>query len=130
MTVAADTHEVLEQEHRFFGALLRSDPEALSQVLAADFLVIDVMTGSEIPREILVDAIGSRQLVFESIERADGRVRQYDGTAIVVGETRMRGRYGEQSFAAHSRYTHVYVKCDEEWQLVSAQGTPIAPAGA
>jgi ketosteroid isomerase-like protein len=130
VTEAADARAVLEAENQFFGALLRSDPQALGRVLAADFLLIDVMTGSEIPREILVDAIGSRQLVFEAIARADGRVRQYDRCAIVVGETRMRGRYGEQSFAAHSRYTHVYVKSPGGWQMVTAQGTPIAPAGA
>src|SRR4051794_2688740 len=85
VTVAADARDVLDAEDRFFGALLRSDAEALSHVLAADFLLIDVMTGSEIPRDILVDAIGSHQLVFEAIDRADGRVRQYDDTAIVVG---------------------------------------------
>jgi ketosteroid isomerase-like protein len=129
VTEAADARDVLEAENQFFGALLRSDPKALSAVLAADFLLVDVMTGSEIPREILVDAVGSHQLVFESIERADGRVRQYARTAIVVGETRMRGRYGEQSFSAHSRYTHVYIKSDG-WRLVTAQGTSIAPAGA
>ena len=30
----------------------------------------------------------------------------------------MRRRYGEQSFAAHSRYTHVYLKGASGWQLV------------
>jgi ketosteroid isomerase-like protein len=125
-----DAHEVLAAEDRFFGALLAFDRAALDAVLSPDFVLIDVLTGSEIPREILVDAVGARQLVFDSVERAEGRVRQYGATAIVTGETRMRGRYGEQSFAAHSRYTHVYVKGPEGWQLVTAQGTPIAPAAA
>ena len=126
----SDAREVLDAENRFFGALLGSNRAALDAVLAPDFLLIDVMTGSEIPREFLVDAVASRQLVFETIERSDGRVRQYGDTAIVTGETRMRGRYSEQSFAAHSRYTHVYLKGASGWQLVTAQGTPIAPASA
>ena len=126
----SDAREVLDAENRFFGALLGFNRAALDAVLAADFLLIDVMTGSEIPREFLVDAVGTRQLVFETIDRSDGRVRQYGDTAIVTGETRMRGRYGEQSFAAHSRYTHVYLKGASGWQLVTAQGTPIAPASA
>jgi ketosteroid isomerase-like protein len=129
-TSVTTSDDVLAAEHRFFDALLAFDRTSLDAVLAPDFLLIDVLTGSEIPREILVDAVGARQLVFESIERADGRVRQYDATAIVTGETRMRGRYGEQSFAAHSRYTHVYVKGPAGWQLVTAQGTPITPASA
>jgi ketosteroid isomerase-like protein len=125
-----DTRDVLDAENGFFGALLAFDRAALSDLLAPDFVLIDVLTGTEIPREILVDAVGSRQLVFESIVRADGRVRQYGDTAIVTGETRMRGRYSEQSFIAHSRYTHVYVRGAAGWQLVTAQGTPIAPATA
>jgi ketosteroid isomerase-like protein len=52
-------------------------------------------------------------------------VRWYDDTAVVTGETRMHGRYGEQEFGAHSRYTHVYVKGLDRWRLVAAQGTPI-----
>ena len=126
----SDAREVLDAENRFFGALLGFNRAALDAVLAPDFLLIDVMTGSEIPREFLVDAVAARQLVFETIDRSDGRVRQYGNTAIVTGETRMRGRYGEQSFAAHSRYTHVYLKGASGWQLVTAQGTPIAPASA
>jgi len=125
-----ETRAVLDVDDRFFGALLAVDRAALEQVLAPDFLLVDVMTGSEIPREFLVDAVGSRQLVFEAIARTAGRVRHYGDTAIVVGETRMRGRYGEQSFAAHSRYTHVYARNASGWQMVAAQGTPIAPASA
>ena len=125
-----ETRAVLDVDDRFFGGLLAVDRAALEQVLAPDFLLVDVMTGSEIPRDFLVDAVGSRQLVFEAIARTAGRVRHYGDTAIVVGETRMRGRYGEQSFAAHSRYTHVYVRTGPGWQMVAAQGTPIAPASA
>jgi hypothetical protein len=41
----------------------------------------------------------------------------------------MRGGLGDQRFEAHSRYTHVYVRNEQGWQLASAQGTPIvAPA--
>jgi ketosteroid isomerase-like protein len=127
---SAETRAVLDVDDRFFGALLAVDRTALEQVLAPDFLLVDVMTGSEIPREFLVDAVGARQLVFEAIARTAGRVRHYGSTAIVVGETRMRGRYGEQSFVAHSRYTHVFVKSESAWLMVAAQGTPIAPASA
>ena len=123
-----DARDVLDAEDRFFGALLAFDRSGLDTVLSADFLLIDVLTGSEIPRDILLDAVGTRQLVFESIERGVGRVRQHGDMAVVTGVTNMRGRYGEQSFAAHSRYTHVYVRVPGGWQLVTAQGTPIAPA--
>ena len=48
--------------------------------------------------------VGSGQLRFLAIERADGRVRRYGTAAVVTGRTRMRGQFGDQGFAARSRY--------------------------
>jgi hypothetical protein len=122
------THQngVLATEDRFFDALLEGKGDALRDILASDFVLIDVMTGSEIPGSVLVDLVGGGQLVFEVIERIDSRVRTYGSAGVVTGQTRMRGRYQDQPFAAHSRYTHVYVSSDSRWRLASAQGTPIA----
>jgi hypothetical protein len=118
--------EVLAAEDRFFQALLQGDGGGLQAVLAPDFLLIDVMSGSEIPGAVLVDLVGSRQLRFDSVERLDSRLRLYGEAAVVTGQTRMHGRFGEQPFGAHSRYTHVYVHTEGVWRLASAQGTPIA----
>ena len=118
----------MKREDAFFGALLRGDGNALRAVLTADFLLIDVMSGSELPGDVLIDLVGSRQLRFESVERIDSRVRPYGNAAVVTGQTRMRGSFGPERFEVHSRYTHVYVRDDDTWQLASAQGTPIAAA--
>ena len=122
------THEdVSAAEDRFFGALLRGDGEGLRALLTPDFVLVDVMTGSEIPGSMLAELVGGGQLVFESIERIDSRVRGYGSAGVVTGQTRMQGRFQDQRFSAHSRYTHVYVRGDSGWRLASAQGTPIAP---
>ena len=127
MTVPDD---ISAAEDRFFGALLQGDGEALRALLTPDFVLVDVMTGSEIPGAMLADLVGGGQLVFESVERIDSRVRVYGSAGVVTGQTRMRGRFQDQQFSAHSRYTHVYVRVDSRWCLASAQGTPIAPAPA
>jgi ketosteroid isomerase-like protein len=54
-------------EDRFFGALLQGDGDVLRALLTPDFVLIDVMTGSEIPGPVLVDLVGGRQLVFEAV---------------------------------------------------------------
>lgn len=120
--------EVLAVEDAFFQALLGGDGAGLRAVLTPDFLLIDVMSGSEIPGGVLTDLVGSRQLRFDAVERLDALVRFYGEAAVVTGQTRMRGHFGEQPFGAHSRYTHVYVRAGGAWQLASAQGTPIAAA--
>ena len=117
--------DVRTAETTFFDALLRGSREQLEGVLGPDFILIDVMTGSEIPRAVLVDFVGSGRLVFDSIERLGAQVRLYPGMAVVTGATRMRGHYGERDFGAHSRYTHVYEQASHRWRLVAAQGTPI-----
>ena len=117
---------VLAAERRFFTALVEADVEVLTQVLADDFLLIDVMRGSEIEKIALLAVLGSGQLKFTGIEPADTRVRLYGTTAVVTGRTQMRGLFGEMPFTVHSRYTHVYVEQQGGWRLVTAQGTPIA----
>ena len=119
---------VLMAEDRFFAALSKGDREALGQTVGDDCLLIEVMTGSEVPRSDFVEIVGSRRLVFESIERLGARARLYGDTAVVTGETRMIGRFDARAFEVHSRYTHVYVRGRDGYRLVNAQGTPVAPA--
>jgi hypothetical protein len=115
-------------ERKFFAALLDANVEALGQVLAADFILIDVMSGSEIPKNVLLDLIGSGELKFKTIERIESLVRSYQAAAVINGRTLMSGSFGDESFSASSRYTHVYIEEHGQWRMVSAQGTPIAPA--
>ena len=84
------------------------------------------MRGGEVPRAATIGAVGAGQLHFDAIDVIASRVRRYGGTAVVTGETRMRGRFGDAGWSAHSRYTHVYVEQDGRWRLASAQGTQIA----
>ena len=120
--------EAVEQE--FFTGLIDADVETLARVLADDFLLIDVMTGSEVPRAALLEVVEGGQVRFERIDRVEYRVRVYGGTAVITGRTEMNGLFGGQPFRASSRYTHVFVDEGERWRMVAAQGTQIAPSPA
>jgi len=115
----------LTADRHFLASLIDANLPALDQVLADDFILIDVMSGSEITKSSLLAVIGSGQVKFESIEPADNLVRLYQATAVVMGRTRMKGRLGGAPFAASSRYTHVFVMQQGEWRLAAAQGTRI-----
>jgi ketosteroid isomerase-like protein len=115
-----------EIDQQFFSALIQSNHTALDRVLTDDFILIDVMRGTEIDKASLLAVVQSGALKFESIEPSEVRVRLYPGTAIVTGRTQMFGRFGEAPFVVRSRYTHVYVHQQSQWRLASAQGTPIA----
>jgi Domain of unknown function (DUF4440) len=117
----------LAADSQFFSALVDGDGPALDGVLADGFVLVDVNTGSTVPREVLVPLVGEGQLKFDSIEPdpSDVLVRRYGTTVIVVGRTQMHGSYAGTSFSARSRYTHVFVEDHDHWRLASAQGTPI-----
>ena len=117
----------LAAEQQFFTALTSADLDALEQILVRDFLLIDVMSGSEVTRDSFMDVLRSGMLKFEVIQASEKRVRLYDATAIVTGRTHMSGHLNGESFALNSRYMHIYVENHGRWQLVSAQGTQIAP---
>jgi len=118
--------EAVEQE--FFTALIEADLEALRRILADDFVLIDVMTGSEVTKSTLLDVVGAGQLRFEGIGRPEYRARLYGTTIVITGRTEMKGYFGEQPFQASSRYTHVFIEQSERWRMVAAQGTQIAPS--
>ena len=120
--------EAADQE--FFTALIEADVATLGKVLTDDFLLIDVMTGSEVPKSALLEVVGGEQLRFERIDRVEHRVREYATTAVITGRTEMQGRFGDEAFHVQSRYTHVFVDDGERWRMVSAQGTQIVPTPA
>jgi ketosteroid isomerase-like protein len=115
-------------EQGFFAALLEADSETLDQLLAEDFLLVDVMTGSEVSKAALLETIKARQLRFDEIALKGRRVRRYGKTAVITGQTEMKGTFDGEPFQASSRYTHVFVEQSEGWRMVSAQGTQIATA--
>jgi ketosteroid isomerase-like protein len=114
-----------EVEREFFKSLTNSDVDKLRQVLADDMILIDVMSGSEVSGWELVEVLRSKTLRFSSIDRIDFKIRNYRNVAIITGQTMMTGAYQGQEFKINSRYTHVFVKVDDSWRMVSAQGTPI-----
>jgi len=117
-------------EQAFFNALVEADVAALSQILADDFLLIDVMTGSEVTKLALLDVVRSGHVLFDQIDRIEYRVRTYRTTAVITGRTEMQGRFEVQPFRASSRYTHVFIDDAGQWRMVSAQGTQITTAAA
>jgi ketosteroid isomerase-like protein len=118
----------LEAENQFFTALIQVDIKTLEHLLTDDFVLVDVMRGGEIPKTALLMIVGSGQLKFESVEKAEMRVRTYQNTAVATGRTLMKCSFEGNTFTVKSRYTHVYIYEQDRWRMASAQGTQIADA--
>jgi ketosteroid isomerase-like protein len=123
---AADSDAELAED-RFFAALLAGDADELEELLSDDFLIVDVMSGSVAGRAPFIAALRDGSLKFDRITLVERGTRRHGDTAIIVGRTDMAGSFGEASFAATSRYTHVLLREGTgRWRLVSAQGTRTA----
>ena len=115
--------EVADQE--FFNALIEGDRVELDRLLADDFLLIDVLTGSEVSKADLLEAVVAAALRFEEIDRIDYRVRIYGTVAVTTGQTEIIGDFKGRRFEVASRYTHVFEQQLGDWRMVAAQGTQI-----
>jgi ketosteroid isomerase-like protein len=128
-TSEAATRDALRATDRaFFHALVARDLPALEELLASDFLIVDVGSGGVHARDQLLDAVRDGSVVFDSIEEHpdDALTRREGDVGITVGRTSMSlASAGEPPARIDSRYTHVFRSSDGRWQLISAQGTPI-----
>jgi ketosteroid isomerase-like protein len=116
-------------EDSFFTALLAGDDRALGELIAADFTIVDVISGAVADSEAFLGAFRRGLLSFSRVELVDRFTRFYRDTAAIVGRTEMAGTLDGADFAVSSRYTHVFALGDNRrWRLVAAQGSKIVDA--
>jgi ketosteroid isomerase-like protein len=113
-------------EDQFFAALVAGDVARIDELLAEEFLIVDVMSAAVVDRSSFIAALRDGLVAFDDVHLVERLTRRYADTAIIVGRTQMSGSFGGASFAAASRYTHVLLReRDGRWRLASAQGTRI-----
>jgi ketosteroid isomerase-like protein len=124
-----DRASLLDQDQRFFDALMTADVSALDALLADDFMLVGISDGAVIPKSALVEAVSSGAVRFPAVQSCpdEAIVRRVGDAGIIVGRTSMNFTQPDgTTFTAGSRYTHVFAAHDDMgWQLVSAQGTEI-----
>jgi ketosteroid isomerase-like protein len=125
---ATDRAALLAADRTFFATLVSGDAAAVEKLLAEDFVIVSVQDGSSNTGADLVAAIEGG-LVFPAVtDYPDEAVVRVVGViGIVVGRTAMSFTGADGApFEAGSRYTHVYVRAEDGWRLLSAQGTEIS----
>jgi ketosteroid isomerase-like protein len=114
--------ELLKLEDEFTRAITNNDAEALDEILADDWIIVDP-DGGIIDKAHFLGVIKSGVLSHELMESTDMRVRLYENTAIVTGLTTTKGKFMGQDFASCERATDILVKQTNRWQCVFTQLT-------
>ena len=110
-------------------AIVAKDRDRIAANMAEDFRQID-RAGAVHDKDAFLRAILDTRLEMEPYTVEELDIRLHGETALVMGRTRMHGRYDGQPFSTHSRFVDVYVLDDGEWRIVNVQITGIGEASA
>jgi ketosteroid isomerase-like protein len=120
-------HEIDQLEQTWRDAVLHRDTQAMSRLLAEDFLAITPNGLLQTKAETLA-AMRSGTVVFHSIDILEQRVRFYGLTAVVTSKARVAATTSEGPMIGDYRYTRVYARDPRgAWRIVSFEASRIRP---
>ena len=122
---AAVVAQIEQMEHDRIRTNVRKNMGALDAVTADDYVQID-WVGRVLDKAATLERIKSSDMQSHSLENLN--VRVFGDTAIVVGTAIRKGVTGDKDISGTFRYTRVYVKRNERWQVVHFQQTRVTPS--
>lgn len=120
MTDQQAEHEIRQRETHRFEAIVRGDVAALEDILSDD-LSYTHATGVFETKEEFIAKLRSGQLKYESFAPEGLRVRVYGTTGVLTGTARVKVQVKGEPLSFQLRFTDVYVKKGDRWQMVAWQ---------
>ena len=122
MADSKDTIRLLES--RRYRAMCEADAKTLEELLA-DSLVYTHSYGGADTKASYLDGIRSKKWVYQEVERPIEDIQVHGDCAVVTGQVRIQLLSGGQPKKLNSRFTNVWVKGGQGWQMVAWQSTPL-----
>lgn len=116
--------ELMKLERDGVEAMRRNDISYFEKLEAPDYIFIDP-GGMVHTREEDLAIARSGDLKIESMNIDEMKVRVYGDTAVVTGQSTVKGSFKTHDISGKYRWTDVFVKRNGKWQIVNAQLTPI-----
>ena len=122
MTNQQAEQEIRQREIRRFEAQVRGDLGVLDEILSDD-LTYTHATGVFETKAEFIAKLKSGQTKYESFAPEDLLVRAYGSTGVVTGAARVKVQAKGEHLSFQLRFTDVYVKKDNHWQMVAWHAT-------
>ena len=122
MAESKDTIRLLES--RRYTAMCEADAKTLEELLA-DSLVYTHSYGGADSKASYLDGIRSKKWQYRAVERPIEDIQVHGDCAVVTGQVRIQLLSGGQPKKLNSRFTNVWVKGRQGWQMVAWQSTPL-----
>ncbi len=116
--------EILQAEQAWTAAFLHLDLATIEHLMADDYTIIQP-GGRVWDKAETLASLRSEQRHWESARSDELSVRLYGDTAIMIGRWTAKGVNHGQAFDYQARYTSVWVKRNDRWQIVADQSTEI-----
>jgi ketosteroid isomerase-like protein len=111
-------------ESRRYTAMCEADAKTLEELLA-DSLVYTHSYGGADSKASYLDGIRSKKWQYQAVERPIEDIQVHGDCAVVTGQVRIQLLSGGQPKKLNSRFTNVWVKGRQGWQMVAWQSTPL-----
>ena len=122
MAETKDTIRLLES--RRYRAMCEADARTLEELLA-DSLVYTHSYGGADSKGSYLDGIRSKKWQYQAVERPIEDIQVHGDCAVVTGQVRIELLSSGQPKKLNSRFTNVWVKGRQGWQMVAWQSTPL-----
>lgn len=116
------TQEILRIDSLRVQAMILADSSTLARVLADD-LTYTHTNGRVDTKAQLIASLVSGKLKYEAISYEQTQLRSYGTVAVSTGLVMMQVKAGEQRLRFQARFTSIYVKQGEHWQMAVWQST-------
>ncbi|KDM93527.1 nuclear transport factor 2 family protein [Photobacterium galatheae] len=118
-------NEVRSAEEKLKQAMLNSDTDVLSDLLAEDLIFTNHL-GQRLTREDDLSVHASGQLKIQSLEVSDEMFYQVGTFTIVNVRTDITGTYGGEAANGQFRFTRIWLKKNGKLQVKAAHSCLIA----
>jgi ketosteroid isomerase-like protein len=118
-------HEIEQLEEAWRNAALKSDTNAMSALLADDYIAITA-SGTLQTKEEALASLRAGRVHFTALDVSDRKLRFYGKTALVTSKANVKALNGSSDTTGSFRYTRVYVLNPQgQWKIVSFEASRI-----
>jgi len=117
--------EIRECESRLYAAVLASDVEELGELIADDLVFVD-QSGQIATKAMDLELHRSKTLKVTTMEPVEQQIICLADAAVAIVRISLVGTYHGEAFAGDYRYTRIWQKTENGWQIIAGQFCPVA----
>ncbi len=123
--MSADQKAVIETEKQRFAAQVSKNYSVLNQVLGNDLIYTHSHGGTD-TKISFIQSLRDGKTAYEAIDALEQNVRIYGNTAVINGICMVKVTSNGATINSRLRYTDVYVRNGNQWQMVTWQSLKVA----